>query len=89
MHLAECLHADLRGTGVHVQQINPGFIRTRLTDKNTFAMPFILDADDAAKRMLDIMRTGRFKAAFPTLFSYVFRLGRFLPGWLYDRVFAR
>lgn len=89
MHLAETLHADLRGSGVRVQQINPGFIRTRLTEKNDFSMPFILDADAAAARMASIMRTSRFKAAFPTLFSMVFRIGRFLPGWLYDRLFAR
>ncbi|WP_323035229.1 SDR family NAD(P)-dependent oxidoreductase [Pararhodobacter sp.] len=89
MHLAESLHADLRGSGVRVQQINPGFIRTRLTEKNDFSMPFILSAEEAAARMLAIMQSGRFAGSFPTLFSYVFRIGRFLPGWLYDRLFAR
>lgn len=89
MHLAESLHADLRGSGVRVQQINPGFIRTRLTEKNDFAMPFILDASQAAARMLAIMGSGRVKAAFPTLFSLVFRVGRLMPGWIYDRLFAR
>ena len=89
MHLAESLHADLRGSGLRVQQINPGFIRTRLTEKNTFSMPFILDADEAAKRMFAIMQSGRFKGDFPTLFSWLFRIGRVLPGWLYDRIFAR
>jgi NADP-dependent 3-hydroxy acid dehydrogenase YdfG len=89
MHLAECLHADLRQTGVCVQQINPGFIRTRLTGKNSFSMPFILSPEAAAGRMLAIMRSRRPTGAFPTLFSGLFRIGRFLPQVVFDRLFAR
>jgi len=88
MVLAESLYADLRGTGIDVQLINPGFIRTRLTDKNDFDMPFIMDADPAADIMLRHMRSHRFKRSFPTGFSLVFRLSQFLPDWLYYRLFA-
>lgn len=88
MALAESLYADLRGSGIDVQLANPGFIRTRLTDKNDFAMPFLMEVEDAAERMFAHMGTRRFKASFPTLFSWVFRLSQFLPDWAYYRLFA-
>ncbi|MBL4916988.1 SDR family NAD(P)-dependent oxidoreductase [Szabonella alba] len=88
MALAESLHADLRGTGVEVQLANPGFIRTRLTDKNDFNMPFIMDPDTAAREMFEHMQTDHFKKSFPMLFSWLFRLSKFLPDWAYYRLFA-
>ncbi len=88
MALAECLYADLRGTGVKVQLANPGFIATRLTAKNDFAMPFLMQPEEAAAHMLRLMKSGAFKASFPTVFSWFFRLGNFLPDWAYYRIFA-
>lgn len=88
MHLAESMHADLRGSGVDVQLANPGFIRTRLTDKNEFTMPFLMEPDQAAEEMMQLMRSLKFQRAFPRLFSLLFRGANFLPDWLYYRVFA-
>jgi NADP-dependent 3-hydroxy acid dehydrogenase YdfG len=88
MAMAECLYADLRGSGVTVQLANPGFIRTRLTAKNNFAMPFLMEPEDAARHMFELMQTDRFKANFPTLFSWLFRLSQFLPDWAYYRLFS-
>ena len=88
MSLAECLYADLRGSGIKVQLANPGFIRTRLTAKNDFAMPFLMEPDEAASAMFTHMNSDRFKCSFPTLFSWVFRLSQFLPDWAYYRLFA-
>lgn len=87
MHLAENLQADLRGTGLTVKQVNPGFIRTRLTAKNTFEMPFILSPEEAARRTIRAIESRRFATAFPTLFSWLFRAGRFLPRSLFVRLF--
>lgn len=87
--LAECMHYDLRRTGVRVQVINPGFIRTRQTEKNDFSMPFIMDPEPAAQIMFDFMQTDRFKKSFPMVFSWVFRLSQFLPDWAYFRLFGR
>lgn len=89
MHLAESMHADLRRTGVQVQLVNPGFVRTRLTDKNAFRMPFLMEPDPAARAIFEHMGTDRFKRSFPFLFSLVFRLGQFLPDALYYRLIAR
>lgn len=88
MALAECMQADLRKTGIDVQVANPGFIRTRLTDKNTFKMPFILEPEQAARLMFEHMGTDRFKTSFPRGFSLLFRFSQFLPDWLYYRLFA-
>ena len=87
--LAESMHADLRNTGVRVQLVNPGFIRTRLTDKNDFKMPFIMDPEPAAHEFVEHMMADAFSKNFPTLFSWVFRLAQFLPDWLYYPIFAR
>ena len=88
MALAESLYADLRGSGVRVQVANPGFIRTRLTGKNDFAMPFLMEPDQAAAEMFAHMNSGGFKRSFPMVFSWVFRLSQFLPDWAYYRLFA-
>ncbi len=87
MALAESMYADLRNTGIDVQVANPGFIRTRLTDKNEFKMPFLMEPEDAAQAMFDHMNTDHFKRSFPWIFSLLFRFSQFWPDWLYYRVF--
>ncbi len=87
MHLGENLHADLRGTAVRVQLVNPGFISTRLTAKNDFEMPFIQTPEKAAEHVAEAMRRGRFSTSFPKPFAWLFTLGRFLPRPLFYRVF--
>ena len=87
MSLAESMHYDLRKTSVRVQVVNPGFIKTRLTDKNEFKMPFIMTPEQAARHTLNHMETTRFKVSFPRMFSWVFRASQFFPDWLYYRMF--
>ena len=88
MSLAESMYADLRKTGVQVQVVNPGFIKTQLTDKNDFNMPFIMQPEEAAQVMFEHMNTDRFKKSFPRMFSLLFRGSQFLPDWLYYRIFS-
>ncbi|WP_299956551.1 SDR family NAD(P)-dependent oxidoreductase [uncultured Roseobacter sp.] len=88
MSLAECMYADLRQTGVQVQVANPGFIKTQLTDKNDFKMPFLMTPEEAAEYMFKHMNSDRFKLSFPRLFSLVFRGSQLLPDWLYFRIFS-
>ena len=88
MALAECLYADLRGTGIKVQLANPGFIKTRLTALNTFAMPFLMEPEAAAAEMITLMESQAFKRSFPMVFSWLFRLSQFLPDWAYYPMFA-
>lgn len=88
MHLAENMNADLHNTGVKVQLINPGFIKTRLTDKNDFAMPFIMSAEDAAGHVSAAMKSNRFQSNFPRPFSWLFRGSNFLPAPIYYWLFG-
>ena len=87
MSMAETLYADLRTTGVDVQLINPGFVKTRLTDKNDFKMPFIMEPEQAARYVVDHMQDDSFACNFPRGFGAMFRLSQFLPDWLYYRLF--
>jgi NADP-dependent 3-hydroxy acid dehydrogenase YdfG len=88
MALAESLHADLRRTGVRVQLVNPGYVRTRLTDKNDFRMPAIMEPEAAARVIFEHMCSDAFSRSFPFWFSLIFRIGRLLPQGLYFRIFA-
>jgi short-subunit dehydrogenase len=85
IHLAECLKTDLDPKKFTIQIINPGFIKSRLTDKNKFPMPFIMSAKDAAKRTMKIMRSGKFRSSFPRRFALIFYIATHLPDWLYFR----
>ena len=86
MSLAETLYADLRKTGVDIQLVNPGFIRTRLTEKNDFSMPFIMEPDEAGRLFVEHMQGDDFARNFPRHFGAMFRLSQFLPDWLYYRI---
>jgi len=88
MSLAESMQADLRTSPINVQLVNPGFIKTRLTEKNDFNMPFIMSPEDAAKEVFEHMNTEHFKKSFPMVFSWVFRLSQFMPDWMYYRLFG-
>ncbi len=83
--LAETMRHDLKGSGVLVRLVNPGFIKTRLTDKNTFAMPQIMSPEAAAQRVIRAMGKCRFRTDFPAPFSWAIRALDFLPDFLVFR----
>jgi len=87
--LAESMRADLAGTGVKVQLVNPGFIKTRMTDKNDFPMPQLMSAQDAAAEMAEHMSTDAFRRNFPAGLATAVRFGQLLPDWAYTRIFPR
>jgi len=85
----ESLRVELRGSGVKVVTICPGYIRTPMTDLNPYSMPFILDADEAARRMvLAIERQSAF-TVIPWQMGLAGRVLKLMPRWLYDRLFAK
>jgi NAD(P)-dependent dehydrogenase (short-subunit alcohol dehydrogenase family) len=85
----ESLRVELHGSGVKVVTICPGYIKTPMTSVNPYYMPFILDADDAARRMARaIARQTPFKV-IPWQMGLVVRILLWLPRSLYDYLFAR
>jgi NAD(P)-dependent dehydrogenase (short-subunit alcohol dehydrogenase family) len=79
IHFAECLHLDLAPRGIGVWVINPGFVATRLTAKNDFAMPALLTPEQAAGEILAGFRGGRFEIHFPKRFTRIMKLLAHLP----------
>lgn len=84
----ESLRVELHGSGVKVVTICPGYIETPMTDINPYPMPFILDADDAARRIARAIKRQTAFAAIPWQMGMVGRMLKLLPRWLYDRLFA-
>lgn len=85
----ESLRVELHGSGVRVVTICPGYIKTPMTDVNPYPMPFILDADEAAKRMARVIERGCSFAVVPWQMALVGRMLKLLPNWLYDALFAK
>jgi NAD(P)-dependent dehydrogenase (short-subunit alcohol dehydrogenase family) len=85
----ESLRVELRGTGVDVVTVCPGYIRTPMTQHNPYRMPFILDADEAARRIARVIDQRRRIAVVPWQMAIVARVLRLLPAALYDALFAR
>lgn len=84
----ESLRVELRGSGVSVVTICPGYIRTPMTSVNTFKMPFLIDADDAAVRFARAISAKKSFTVIPWRMGVAARALRLVPNWLYDRVFS-
>ncbi len=85
----ESLRVELRGSGVRAVTLCPGYIRTPMTDVNRYPMPFLLEADEAARRMARVIARGESLAVVPWQMGLVGWLLKRLPNWLYDAAFAR
>ncbi|MBO9478419.1 SDR family NAD(P)-dependent oxidoreductase [Shimia sp. R11_0] len=83
--LAETMRHDLKDSNITVRLANPGFIKTRLTDKNAFKMPMLMTPDEAAEHVLRAMRGRRFRTDFPRPFSWALKLLHILPDWMIYR----
>jgi len=85
----ESLRVELRGSGVKVVTIAPGYIATPMTAVNSYPMPFILPADKAARRFSRAIERGTSYTVIPWQMGVVARLMRLLPNPLFDAIFAR
>lgn len=78
-HLAQTLYLDLHPHGIGVYVVNPGFVATRLTAQNSFAMPALIGTDEAAEAILQGLAAGQFDIHFPKRFTRMLKLAAHLP----------
>ncbi len=79
INFAETLYLDLAPKGVAVHLINPGFVKTPLTDLNEFKMPALIEAGEAAREILAGIEAGAFEIHFPKRFTRVLKALNLLP----------
>ena len=89
IHLMEGLRFEVAERGVGVTVINPGFVKTPLTDPNRFHMPFLLEASDAAERIIRGLERGKKEIHFPAALSWPMKMLRILPYPAYERIISR
>ncbi|CAN0597404.1 unnamed protein product, partial [Ectocarpus sp. 12 AP-2014] len=87
-YFAHALRADLAVEGIDVVVVSPGFVKTPLTDRNDFPMPFLVSSEDAANRIVRGLARGRNEIAFPKRFTWTLRLLGALPRPIIDRMSA-
>jgi short-subunit dehydrogenase len=85
----ESLRVDLRGSGVDVTIIHPGFIKTPLTAGRHAEMPYLMELDDAVKKIVRAIETRKKSYAFPWQLASIVRAAMILPVPLYDRFISK
>jgi short-subunit dehydrogenase len=79
INLCEGIYHELKSKNIALTLVNPGFVKTRLTDQNKFSMPFIISSDDAAKEICRGLRAKKFEIHFPKKFTFLLKFLRLLP----------
>jgi short-subunit dehydrogenase len=79
LNLLEALRGSLGPHGIVVQSVAPGFVRTPMTDRNTFPMPFMVSPEEAARAIADGMAKDKAEIVFPLPMMLVMKLARLVP----------
>ncbi len=88
-YLAKSLSIDLNSTGIEVSLVHPGFVKTPLTDKNAFHMPFIIDVKEAAIRIYKGVQARKKYIHFPKRLTYLLKLISWLPESWWRKIIIR
>lgn len=89
IHMLEAVRFDLEPRGIHVSVVNPGFVKTPLTDRNHFPMPFLMPVERAAEALVRGLEQERTEILFPKRFAWLMKTLRILPGPLYRWIIWR
>lgn len=76
----DSLRLDLSAEGIDVTIVNPGFVDTPLTRRNDFPMPFLMDVDQAAARIVKNIASRPLRYSFPLRLSAMLAMSKLLPG---------
>lgn len=80
INLLETMRTELAPRNIKVRMIAPGFVKSELTAKNDFPMPFLMETEDAAERIVDgLTQSDRFEIAFPRRMVWLMKTIRWLP----------
>ena len=83
-NLAESLYFDFGRHNVRVCLVSPGFIKTPMTDKNDFKMPFLKTSEFAADKIYDgLINKNNFEIHFPKQLTLTLKLFGLLPSKIY------
>ena len=85
----ESLRIDLRNSGINVTIIHPGFIKTPLTAGRRAKLPYLMELDDAVKKIIWAIEKRKKAYAFPWQLASIVRLGMVMPNFMYDRIASR
>lgn len=88
-YMLQSFRFDLKPHGIGVVTVNPGFVDTELTKENDFPMPFLMKPEDAAREIVEGMKSGAAEIHFPKRLSFPLKLLTALPRPLYDAVASR
>ncbi len=79
INLCEGIYPELKLNGIDLSVINPGFVKTRLTDQNNFKMPFLISSKEAADVIFQDLIKKKFEIYFPKKFTFFLKILRLLP----------
>ncbi|SLN73042.1 SDR family NAD(P)-dependent oxidoreductase [Oceanibacterium hippocampi] len=79
INMCQALRPELERAGIILQIVNPGFVRTPLTDRNDFPMPMLMEVEDAAEAFVRGLASDRFEIVFPRRFAFLMKLLGILP----------
>ena len=85
----ESVRIDIQNSGVDVTIIHPGFIKTPLTAGRRSKMPFLMELDEAVRKMVRAIEKRKKTVAFPWQLASIVRLGMVMPNFMYDRIAAK
>ena len=88
-NMCEALKPELEMLGISLSVVHPGFVRTPLTSRNEFPMPFLMEVEDAARKIINGIENDKFEITFPTPFALIMKLLRCLPYPIYFAITRR